>query len=382
MNIITLLSFLLTRSAGSLLSSSALCPSSCYDGGAAGGRFDAYHDTNRLSMCKSPMLLDFNVHNAFSNPDTHTSILACSTDLASSIFARDITSNNTSANTTSACGIPLTHNTTSHFNIIHSGSSNSTNSPTDIQGLRIIQRELSYQNTTTCKSTTSFIIVGNSVVGVYAGASVPAEQFSKLVLDSLVDDIESNGAADNVYIESCNGSPSMSSLTMGIVIGNFTALPLVQSAISAWSHGGCMTTNSTANSTATPWQSFDLPLLSHPPLATNTSAKWNYSPRSRPRLARRSSCSTVQVKSGDSCALLATECGISAADFTKYNSNPSLCSALSPGQHVCCSAGSLPDFAPKPQADGTCATHTVVSDDTCSSIASANSITVTDISKW
>ena len=116
--------------------------------------------------------------------------------------------------------------------------------------------------------------------------------------------------------------------------------------------------------------------------STSPASARHLSPGGHPWLARRGDCSTVQVQSGNSCASLATECGITAAQFTQYNPSKTLCSTLSPGQDVCCSPGTLPDFAPKPQADGTCATHAVVTDDTCSSIASANSITLTDIGNW
>ena len=374
LNIVALLSFILIKSADSIRQShphhhhrrsshhqhhafsSAHCPSSCYDEAAGGGKWSAYHELDQLSMCNAPMLLDFNVHNAFNSPDTHNTVFACSTGLASSIFVRDEPGNGISPNNTTACGIPLTQNTPSHFNIIRSGSPNSTNSETDAEALLITKYQLSHKETT-CNSTTSFIVVGDSVVGVYAGASVPPAPFAEHVLQALIADIKAHGATDSVYVESCNEASGLSTLTMGVVIGNFTTIPLVQSAVSAWSNGGCMTTNSTKNSTSLPWESFDLPLLSHPPLCTNKTVQLDLSRRGGPRLLRRGDCSTVQVKSGDSCASLATECGISGADFTKYNSDPSLCSKLTPGQHVCCSPGSLPDFAPKPQADGTCATH-------------------------
>ena len=70
-------------------------------------------------------------------------------------------------------------------------------------------------------------------------------------------------------------------------------------------------------------------------------------------------CSTEKVYSGDSCAALAAKCGITPAEFTEYNPDPKLCLSLMPGQHVCCSSGNLPDFTPKPYANGTCFTYVV-----------------------
>ncbi|QRW26291.1 chitinase [Rhizoctonia solani] len=59
-------------------------------------------------------------------------------------------------------------------------------------------------------------------------------------------------------------------------------------------------------------------------------------PTSCPRGLQDSHC-----ESGDGCGTLASKCGISAADFTKYNSKLD-CSKLAPGQWVCCSSGTLP----------------------------------------
>ncbi|AEO66607.1 glycoside hydrolase family 18 protein [Thermothielavioides terrestris NRRL 8126] len=93
-------------------------------------------------------------------------------------------------------------------------------------------------------------------------------------------------------------------------------------------------------------------------------------------------CSYILVQPGDGCASLASRCGISGADFTTYNPSPTLCSTLVPGQPVCCSAGSLPNLAPQPNPDGTCATHTVVAGDTCWDIANKNYITTDNIEQW
>ena len=87
-------------------------------------------------------------------------------------------------------------------------------------------------------------------------------------------------------------------------------------------------------------------------------------------------CSTITVVSGDSCGSLVTKCGISAADFTAYNPSPTLCSTLAVGELVCCSPGTLPNLAPSPNANGSCATYNVVSGNSCSQIAAPYGLTV------
>lgn len=91
-------------------------------------------------------------------------------------------------------------------------------------------------------------------------------------------------------------------------------------------------------------------------------------------LVARDTCNYIQAQSGDGCYSLAQRCGISQDDFTTYNPTPFSCDTIEVGDYVCCSAGTLPDFSPQQQANGDCASYTVQSGDTCSSIATANQI--------
>jgi GH18 family chitinase len=50
-----------------------------------------------------------------------------------------------------------------------------------------------------------------------------------------------------------------------------------------------------------------------------------------------------------------------------------------PKQHVCCSSGDLPDFRPKPNADGSCYWYETVDNDNCAALAAAHSLTVQDL---
>jgi chitinase len=93
-------------------------------------------------------------------------------------------------------------------------------------------------------------------------------------------------------------------------------------------------------------------------------------------------CSYILVNEGDTCASLAAECNITAAEFTQYNPSSTLCSTLVPKEPVCCSSGSLPDLTPQPNSDGTCYAYTVQSGDYCQLIASNNYITVDDIETY
>ena len=76
-----------------------------------------------------------------------------------------------------------------------------------------------------------------------------------------------------------------------------------------------------------------------------------------------------------SCPALQHHAG--SADPIQYG--PKFCNIVLKNQTVCCSAGSLPDFSPKPYPNGTCYTYVVNPDDTCYSIATANQMNASNI---
>ncbi|GAB1317774.1 chitinase [Madurella fahalii] len=101
------------------------------------------------------------------------------------------------------------------------------------------------------------------------------------------------------------------------------------------------------------------------------------------QLDKRATCRYIRVIPGDSCGALVSRCGISAADFYKYNPKANLCATLRPDDFVCCSPGDLykPE-SPKPSPDGTCATHLIQNGDSCDSLAKRYHVTVGDLERW
>ena len=94
-------------------------------------------------------------------------------------------------------------------------------------------------------------------------------------------------------------------------------------------------------------------------------------------LAGRDTCSYIQIEPGNGCWALASRCGISQEDLQKFNpqDGPDFCNTLQAGKYICCSPGSLPDFSPQPNPDGSCSTYTVQDGDLCYIIASAHHLT-------
>ena len=55
---------------------------------------------------------------------------------------------------------------------------------------------------------------------------------------------------------------------------------------------------------------------------------------------------------------------------------------MSPKQHVCCSSGTLPDFRPPVNPDGSCFAYQVRSNDNCADLAAQYGLTVADIESF
>ncbi|KAK3938836.1 glycoside hydrolase superfamily [Diplogelasinospora grovesii] len=92
-------------------------------------------------------------------------------------------------------------------------------------------------------------------------------------------------------------------------------------------------------------------------------------------------CTYIQAQAGDGCWALAQRCGITQDQLQQYNTAHNFCNTIQVGEYVCCSAGSLPDFSPKPYSNGTCYTYTAQPGDTCYAIATANRMTVDKITQ-
>ncbi|KAJ7478276.1 hypothetical protein FB451DRAFT_1365864, partial [Mycena latifolia] len=95
----------------------------------------------------------------------------------------------------------------------------------------------------------------------------------------------------------------------------------------------------------------------------------------------RANCTTTTVVSGDSCATLATRCGLSGNQFTSFN--PGLdCSKLAVDQWVCCTTGTLPSKRPNQNPDGSCYYVEIEPGADCSQLSVKYDVTLQEIDTW
>jgi LysM repeat protein len=240
------------------------------------------------------------------------------------------------------------------------------------------------------RPTILFASYASISVGLYIGQGLQNQGIGNIALAYLENSVAtSNISSPQVAMQFCQPSQTSDHIFGLIATGNGT-FATVQDALASWSTAECLTFPLVQNVTGT------VPLVT--PLfisstnitnitntttkSTSTSTFGNATSVRGRAMAPRTTCSTIKVVSGDSCGSLAQKCGITGAQFTQYNPASNECSTLQPGEHVCCSAGTLPNFQPQPQPDGTCATYIIQPGDYCSMIAATYSITVANINSF
>jgi chitinase len=220
------------------------------------------------------------------------------------------------------------------------------------------------------QATTLFSMTESAVVGVYAGS-----QIDKASAASIMREIAKRAeslSADRIAAQLCHA---------GFLIDTKGGLGAARDIVRGWRDAECV---------PEPWGPKDV--WTDAPLATIPGSEVKIGPnlgegsteetldkRVDDGLDKRATCSYTQVQSGDGCWALADRCKITQDQLIQYNGGSSkLCDTIQPGQYLCCSSGTLPDFSPQPNPDGTCKTVTF-SGKFCGDIAQENHMTVDQI---
>lgn len=323
-----------------------------------------YHDLSRLSLCPEPVLFDLNLKTPLDDPDTDVTLRACTTRNADTdVNAPSLLERRTPP----VCDEPAQSSVTAEFML--SGKASANESGNAAAAIKNIQDYLSRPSN--CDQTVILGYYNGIVVGVYSGDRVGNKAAADNLVQKVFERAESNKIGSRTTLQVCGNERSGPDV-FGIVIDTTGDFVGVQETLSSWSDSDCVHDDDADDTES--WE--NTPFWSVPDALANQRAL------SMRALQARADCRTIKVESGNGCADLAKRCGISAADFTKYNPDKNLCSSLKVGQAVCCSSGSLPDIRPKPYANGTCATHTVASGEYCDLIASSNGLTATDLATF
>lgn len=219
-----------------------------------------------------------------------------------------------------------------------------------------------FQSDKTCSDQSIFAHLNGTVIGLYAGTAISRDSVGQIVNAVF----NSTGIPDehsDITAQLCREQRN-ARYTLGLVVRQKGDLASLRKTLSLWDRGECLPmseqrTNIPLTIREVHFQSNNSTHWANATSSHNGTASWSVT-RAAAAAARlrvkslttRSECRAIRVNSGDSCGSLADQCGISGADFTKYNSDTSLCASLIEGQHVCCSSGDLPDCRPKADGDG------------------------------
>jgi hypothetical protein len=235
-----------------------------------------------------------------------------------------------------------------------------------------------------------FAQFGPVSIGTYLGKGLQNKDTSSFTLPAFANYSKSIGkSAGTVAMQFCQPEIDSDHVFGIMATSNYSFTP-IQAALQSWSNATCLNfanaTNTTGPAFLTTPLYLDLPqngILNSTVSGTNSTIN-TFRKRSLPRriegnerLQRRDDCTTIVVAAGDGCSSLAQKCGCSQTQFEHYNPAGASCGPTSfqPGQHVCCTPGTLPDYAPQPNADGSCASYTIQTGDNCATLAATYSIT-------
>lgn len=349
------------------------CPQPCDS--ANPEKWTVYNSVQRLSACKEPMVLDFALHNSLKDGDVvkiHACAVGNSTKQQDAIVGSASFIPKRSIASSAKC-LDATEENSVSLSINGAGQSNH-HADDALLALQTLQTRIQKAQ---CGDVVQFVYANRTAIGLYSGAAIDKVTITSLVRQ-MADLIKSQGAVQHMHSEICDGDRNSLQIA-GISINTQGDLAAVQQDVALWSKAKCAESRGSIRRIP----SFKVQEQRHGMLHHSNRTSFNqtsfnatHTPK---KLFVRDDCRVVPIVAGDTCGKLADRCGISPADFTKYNPDDDFCSTLSPYGRACCSPGDLPDIRPKKNADGTCATYLVKSGDDCPTLAGKNGLKTSDI---
>ncbi|PNY26292.1 Chitinase [Tolypocladium capitatum] len=334
------------------------CPARCSVSGPNPANWSVYHNFGQFQSCQHTLFYEFNLHDNVDDANTFHRIYACTS------YGPNWTN--------------LPNSTTDVATIESTTPLMRLGGGPKAQWRKYLASGFGPTN----KTVLLFAQSGQAAVGLYIGQGLQNDGLGSFALKTLEDNMPSlNIDTSSMAMQLC-GPGYDSDHVFGFMATSNGSFAPVQDALKSWANAECLSFIGSKNFTGP--VHFTTPLVTATN-GTNSTVGTNYTTTASSkgtRLLARGDCRTIQVHSGDGCASLAQSCGISGADFTEYNPGSTFCSSLKPLQHVCCSSGTLPDFRPKPNSDGSCHTYEIQSGDSCSSVAAANSLSIDDLDKF
>ncbi|KAK5799831.1 hypothetical protein VI817_002043 [Penicillium citrinum] len=343
-----------------------VCPERCSISGPNSGNWSVYPDFKKIKKCKETLFYDFSLHDPVDDKAVNHKIYTCAS------FGPDFTTIPAST-TRVATGKSVDVNLEVGWWEDGFGLAASS--------LRSIVKQIrQYVENGHGDADRPFILYaqsGQATVGLYIGQGLLNQDISKSALKTFQDNLGNiTDSSPSLAMQLCDKGYDSTHIFGIMTTSNGTFTP-IQDAIKSWANATCLSFES---STKIPSSATFITPLIRANATTISPVKSNAT--SAIKLSSRAECRTLQVEQGLGCPEMAVKCGISPADFTKYNPGSTFCSNLKAKQHVCCSQGTLPDYSPKPNADGSCFAYQAQKDDNCDNLAAEYSLTKEDLEEF
>jgi GH18 family chitinase len=366
------------------------CPAHCAEAGAAPSNWSVYHNIDQLQRCTQNLFLDFTLDDPVDDSATLHRLRACT------IWGSDWRQLPLPSSPVPATEVNATIQVGSLYTASGDAGQATARLADAVSLVSSIANYLARGFGSDTGATILLALSGNASAGLYLGSALQREGTGTSLIQGLAAVMSDVGIANGFAAQLCEPGRAADHV-FGLAVATNNSFAPVQNALRNWRDAKCVDDWSSGPQnltraiyvTAPPLY----PVLNDTDVGSNGTVLGNnsstpFSSRlrrvaaSRSSLEARADCTTIQVASGDSCASLAAKCGISGNVLMTYNTQANFCSTLQPYQHVCCTSGTLPNYKPQPNSDGSCATYTTVSGDSCYAIAAARSLTPTDLENF
>ena len=345
------------------------CPVQCDPTFSSPDAWTYYYKLDDLDKCDSVVLFQMNIYNDIDDPTTHVYYRACTAAAATQPRVKQ---------RRQALALNDTIETPAALEVVQSGARTGSGGSSQSAGAAVtaLQR---YPQQSSDQTVAVFAKSGDVVAGVFAGSQIDRAS-AALALDQYKSRISAFALPQQLMAQTCGSSTSNETISpqfFGIVANADGSVGSTQRALRSWSDADCL-----AGDTSDGLEDVEIDLTSAADISiTPATAGDQDNPDTLSRLVERQSgtCEFTQVQAGDGCYAISERCGVTISEVESFNGGGDFCNTLKVDQYVCCSSGSLPDFSPQPNDDGSCFAYTVQPDDFCSKIAEAHQMTIEDI---
>jgi hypothetical protein len=311
------------------------CPDAC-NSNSDWSTWYEYHNVRDLAVCDEPLLLTFNLYAPIDDPNTHTTIRACtvgddestvnfleessyvspdakgSTNFGPANRRRD---DSTNTNTTCGVGSAPEPRVTSYLANWETEKTLRIEAAMDVVvAAQTLKKSLQKAAVTCAERKNLFAYYHGTLVGAYSGSQVDLMQTSESMLDELIAELtKSSSPLSRKTLEAC-GSYCTATHIFGVVADPSGDFGAVQDIVKRWNEGELLHEASTMSIAASrKLRSSSLWIYGNGNSTGtgNGTALESRQPHRRPaRLSPRAECRSIRVEDKDTCTSLASRCGI------------------------------------------------------------------------